>query len=403
MQYGDPVKTLDFNELVREWRMTGLLMGLVAHAAHNGLMDVVVPALILEEVQAPDEHAVFDAGTRLRWVARQRAQLGMPSTPVPTDTGGHPLHLESRFDDQLGFSVPSWPRIGHDPLVAHAIAHAPPVDAGGGGHRNSLIVASVVAVAAAAAPWDVMPVSKDRAPGDEGTSATPLCAGSTGLKRDVELVQDLAGWLLRTPPWRTASVKEALAPARDEVFCGYLSKSDIQEDRALGPGPLGFADVPYAFQAAQTEWSGSTREVSSRHGEEGAVLVHYQLEQTVELDGSFHENARPHRRCQVVIVVGWMTARGRTDWVVRVVVLFGLDQTLDFENLSWRRAAFTPPGLGMEPLVAGLSLFESIRAPVHDDGVGPPSHRPRVRPDQDRLASTTTRSMARLFGVYRDT
>jgi hypothetical protein len=335
---------LDTTELRRDWLLVGFRMQLLATRASHSSLTVNVPASVLEELIAHHEReSVVAAQGHVKAVqAMSRLGLRGPTEQfVPLD---YRAYLVERFDEILGFTTLTWPQVSHETLVGRAVHRVPPFDTKGGGYRDSLVWASVLELATAGS--DVVLVSADRGFADpQGELHPDLKAEVDVLAGSVILVQNLSAWLLSTLP-QGISLIDAVQEARDQEFADYYFQSDMQTELFPSAADIGFSHGPIKFEPDECEWGGGFSKVSAVSVGEGSIVAEYDVDQVVSFLATLPDNARIEPGWEVKSRIGdEITVRGRTEMVVRLGVLFDADMSFVIDELSWRRADGTSPGL----------------------------------------------------------
>lgn len=348
---------LDSNELVKDWKLVGLNMTLLSYSAWKNVLQVEIPLLVLDEVTAAHGRAVETSKVTLARLNRERSRLGLSLAETPEDEIDYRQYLEDRVEEQLGFNLTGWPRVDHAELVQRAVNRLAPFDSSGGGYRDSLIWMSALALAESGR--DVILVSSDLAfSGKNGELEENLASEAAELTGSVILVRDLSNWLLSNLPWKTDNLKDALALARDESFEEYLSTSDFHVHFAPDAESIGFQRSPYSFQTTSLEWNGCLDRVSSRRRDDGAVLVEYDIGQEVQFEALVSDTSPVEGHWDKWTMGGLSNVNGESTMVLRIAVLFAVDQSMEFDEISWRRADGTPRGAGIEGQPLGQPLFE---------------------------------------------
>lgn len=337
----------------------GMTSQILAHAISKTINAVAIPAPVFEELVAHHARESSETRAKLARLVTEHHRLGLG--PVTTDSV--PFDYRSfvleRWDEMLGFTVLPWPTADHGSLVRRAVNRRAPFDDKGGGYRDALVWESALELARNGA--EVVLVSADRAFSDgEGHLASSLADEVAELRGSIELVRDLAPWLLDHVPWGAESLGEAVALARDEAFISYFLASDMQDELSPSAEAVGFDSAPYFFQVSEIEWDGNCDRVSTQPAGDGASIAEYDVGEIVEFIAELSDRSRvePGWDTERASTAGRVIVRGRVDLVLRVAVFFENDSTFAFDDLSWRRADGLPPGPGVNAAKPGVPLFE---------------------------------------------
>lgn len=330
---------LDATELRKEWLCVGLKYQLLQHMFHATWVSVHIPASVLDETVANYGREVEAARRHLEKLNRSRRSLGLEaleSGPFALDLRAY---LTERFDEVLGFTVMPWPTISHEDLVRRAVNRTPPFDERGSGYRDSLVWADVLALAREGR--DVAFVTDDKifASSDRGL-APSLQAEVDAVGGTVELVTDLASWLLAELPWDTEDTLSAVAASRDDEFYAYYLQSDLQEILVPDVGDLGLRTVPHNFNITEVAWGGSFSSVEALTGPDRVSVVTYDLDQNVEFEAEFPEGSQVDGSWKITgpDALGRLRVAGELHMIVRLIVLFGTQSGFTVDQVSWRRA-----------------------------------------------------------------
>lgn len=355
------VKTLvlDTTELRRDWMFRGMTSQILAHAVSKTINTVAIPAPVLEELVAHHARESAEARARLERTVADNHRLGLATVAADSVVFDYRNFVLERWDERLGFSVLPWPTVEHSALVFRAVNRLAPFDEKGGGYRDALVWASALELAGKGA--DVVLVSADRAFSDGGDRLAPsLMEEFADLPGSIELVRDLAPWLLSHLPWGAETIAEAVILARDEAFVTYFLESDLQDELSPDAEAVGFDTAPYFFRVAEVDWDGSCDRVSTRPVSDGASIAEYDIGEIVEFVAEVSDRSRiePGWDTERASSAGRLVVKGRVNLVLRVGVFFENDSTFSFEDLSWRRADGVPPGPGVDAAKPGVPLFD---------------------------------------------
>lgn len=348
---------LDTTELRRDWMLAGFTAQLLGQAVFQTIINVYVPSSVFEELIAHHRRHVADAISRSEKVELDLRRLGITATVKAPDAFDYRAYLTERFDETLSFNLLPWPTVSHEELVARAVDRRPPFDEKGGGYRDSLVWASVLELVKQR--HDVVLVSADGifAGSDQSLSA-PLQDEVAALGGHVELVRDLAPWLLRNLPWRAATLQEAVAQARDGDVYDYFLNSDAQSEIEPAIEDIGFDRAPYKFAVTEVEWSGDFNRVGTREGPDGLLLVEYDIGEAVSFEAELPDLARLEEGWEIVRSGGGrQEVMGSVHLVARIAVLFDDEFGMTVEDLSWRRADGTGGGAGLSAPDLDTPLF----------------------------------------------
>lgn len=350
---------LDSTELYRDWLFRGATVQLLEHAISRTIEGVAIPGPAFEELIANHERQSEEALARLNKAALECQRLGVldpiPSRP-PFDYRAYVTEL---WDESLGFTILRWPTVTHEELVSRATTRTAPFDHKGGGYRDALVWHSALELARAGK--DVVLVSADRAFSDGGGGlAQSLREETAPLAGSVELVRDLAPWLLNHLPWENVSTNDALLKARDDTFRSYFLKSDFQDQIAPDAEAIGFDRAPYHFEIDDIQWNGGLDRVSVRRTEDGVNFIQYDIGEVVEFTALLPDGSRlePHWKASPAPYPAQILVHGSVDLTLRVGVLFEAGTSFAFDDFSWRRTDGTGSGASVQAHDPGAALFE---------------------------------------------
>ncbi|MFB7844086.1 PIN domain-containing protein [Microbacterium sp. NPDC056052] len=350
---------LDSTELHRDWLFRGAIAQLLEHAISKTIEGVAIPGPVVEELVANHERQSDEALARLNKAAVDCQRLGILDAlprPVPLN---YREYVTEAWDERLGFTILRWPSISHQELVNRATTRTPPFDHKGGGYRDALVWHSVLELAKAGK--EVVLVSADRAFTDGGQSlAQSLHEETTSLAGSVELVRELAPWLLGHLPWESVSTDDALLNARDDVFRTYFLESDFQEQLTPDAEAIGFDRAPYRFEVDGVEWSGRLDRVSARRTDGGANFIQYDIGEMVEFTALLPEGSRIESTWGIspAPYPAQVRVQGSADLTLRVGVLFDADASFALDDLSWRRTDGSATGPAVQSHDPGPALFD---------------------------------------------
>ena len=339
---------LDATELCKDFMLSGLKYQLLQHTAHLTWISVCLPVSVLEETVANFARAQNAANQSLERANRDRRRVGRPEITAIEDAFVYREYLNDRLDATLGVTVLDWPTASHADLVRRAVSRMPPFDAKGGGYRDSLVWASVLELVRDG--QHVALATEDRTFfGPDGNLASELVAEVEGLAGSVELVRNLADWLIDQLPWVSDDLAAAVERSRVSQFYDYYLQSDLQEYLVPEAESLGFQAAPLRFEVLDVHWGGDlVPKGSASSSPDGLVLVEYELDQLVEFEAEFRAGAPVDEGWHVSApdALGYVRASGETMMIVRIGVLYGGDFEFSVDQLSWRRADGIGPGSG---------------------------------------------------------
>lgn len=352
---------LDSNELARDFALVSLRYQLLTHTIGRPWFKVTVPEVVVEETIANYDRAMRKVRDGVDLPGRERRRLGL-HVFGPLSTAAYRDYLIERFDERLGIDVLTWPEISHEELVRRAVNRIPPFNSNGGGYRDSLVWANVLDLARRG--HEVVLVSSDKAfAGDDGRLKTALRAELAELDGSVELVRELAPWLLESFHWAADTMPEAVRAEQDRELFDYFLQSDLQTELEPAVTDLGFDQCPYSVTFEDVQWDGSFERVAGKTGPDGMFVASYELDFTAFVSASFHSLdvrdmswASQSRR-----MLGHTVFEGQIPMILRMNVLFGGDFVFSIEELSWRRSDGTGRGADVfkpETNPDQLPLFE---------------------------------------------
>ncbi|MCS3442451.1 PIN domain-containing protein [Microbacterium phyllosphaerae] len=349
---------LDTTELRRDWTFKSMTVQLLGHAVAQTIIDVTVPSPVVEEIVAHHGRACIEALAQFERAAADCRRLGLDVPELAVQTLDYRSFISELWDDLLGISVLPWPTVDHSSLVARATSRRPPFDDKGGGYRDSLVWESALQLARDGR--DVVLVSNDKAFSDGDTLAQALAEELVDLPGTVELVRELAPWLVNNLPWASESVGEAVLLARDEIFLNYFFQSDFQSDLEPDAASIGFEHSPLSFGVTGVEWGGSWSRASARHTGAGTSFAEYEIDEVVSVVAEIPDHSKVPSSWKVLGEphAGFRRVEGEVRMYVTIGVFFGNDSSFDFESQRWRREDGVAPGPGVEPLRTGTPLFE---------------------------------------------
>lgn len=348
---------LDTTELRRDWLLAGFTARLLGYAEFHTLLDVCIPAPVIEELVANHGREVSEVTRRSEKLESDWRRLGLGEHGANPRTFDYRAYLLSRFDEVLSFTILPWPIVSHQELVERATSRTPPFDQKGGGYRDALVWATVLELVKAGS--DVALVTADAIFGEaDGSLAKPLRDEIMPLSGEVELVRDLTSWLLSNLPWRATSVQEAVGRAQDEEFFDFLAQSDIQTELVPEAADIGFDRAPFHLEVDDGEWTGWASRAGTRLSPEGLLLVEYDVGEDFHFTAELPDGARVEDDWQVNWSAGGrQQVEGDVGLVARMAVLFDADMGLSVEELAWRRADGRPPGSSMSVRDPDTPLF----------------------------------------------
>lgn len=350
---------LDSTELYRDWLFKGATVQLLEHAISRTIEAVAIPGPVVEELVANHERQSEDALARLNKAALECQRLGILDAIPRSAPLDYRAYVTELWDERLGFTILRWPSVSHQELVSRATTRTAPFDHKGGGYRDALVWHSALELARDGK--EVVLISADRAFTDGGEGlAQSLRDEAASLAGSVELVRDLAPWLLDHLPWQSVSTNDALLNARDDVFRSYFLESDFQEQLAPDAEAIGFDRAPYHFETDDVQWSGALDRVSVRRTDEGATFIEYEIGEIVDFTALLPEGSRlePHWEISSAPYPAQIRVQGSAEITLRVGVLFEADTSFTFDDLSWHRADGRGNGAPVQAYDPGPALFE---------------------------------------------
>jgi len=269
------ILVLDTTELRQDWTFAGLKSQLLAHAVGQGHLEVAVPAVTVEELVAHHRRRVDELTAETERVRQNWRRLGAESAIAPRiELTDYREFLAEQFEEFLGFTLLPWPNVSHADMVERAVNRTPPFDEKGGGYRDALIWASVLELAAQ--QRDVVLVSADNAfRGAEDQLAQTLAEEVQDLSGTVELVRNLAPWLVQVLPWAATNIEEGLWKARDQQFAEFLMTPEITQYYLPRSEELTFEPEPFSLEFRDYEWEGPAVRTTVKAGDNGAHLAEY--------------------------------------------------------------------------------------------------------------------------------
>lgn len=350
---------LDATELRADLLLRSARFKLIANMWQETWINVVIPASVLEETVANYGRQVADLRKREHMIHQDRVRLGLKPSPAIDDDFDYRSFLLEHLDEKLGIKVLPWPEVDHPTLVDRAVRRVPPFDSKGDGYRDSLVWFSVLNLASQGV--DVALVTKDNDFCDSsGELSSVLTEEIRGLSGSVEIVSDLASWLLENLPWRAATIDDALAVSQDHALESYLLQSDLLWEVMPDASALELPGHVYSASITDCQWESTLERVAAPRMYGDSTTVDYRLEAEVEYEAIVARSPRiPH---ELVVEDGSdpfaVQIRGTTRLELHLTVLFEPDGDFSVDQLWWSHAGYGVPLHEMPSEVPGQGSLD---------------------------------------------